>query len=82
MHRYENGNFFPGSGAPEEVGVGRGQGFNVNIGFSTDLNPPMSDADYLMAFHSIALPIIRDYKPQVCILFSSNRFYSNYAIVI
>ncbi|XP_016116159.1 histone deacetylase 4-like [Sinocyclocheilus grahami] len=50
LHRYDDGNFFPGSGAPEEVGSGPGVGFNVNVAFTGGLEPPMGDAEYLAAF--------------------------------
>ncbi|CDQ82350.1 unnamed protein product [Oncorhynchus mykiss] len=50
LHRYDDGNFFPGSGAPDEVGTGAGMGFNVNMAFTGGLEPPMGDAEYLAAF--------------------------------
>ncbi|XP_016371744.1 histone deacetylase 5-like isoform X3 [Sinocyclocheilus rhinocerous] len=50
LHRYDDGNFFPGSGAPEEVGVGPGEGFNVNIAWTGGVEPPMGDVEYLTAF--------------------------------
>ncbi|XP_023599602.1 histone deacetylase 4 isoform X7 [Myotis lucifugus] len=53
LHRYDDGNFFPGSGAPDEVGTGPGVGFNVNMAFTGGLDPPMGDAEYLAAFSSI-----------------------------
>ncbi|KAK2496467.1 hypothetical protein MC885_016284 [Smutsia gigantea] len=56
LHRYDDGNFFPGSGAPDEVGTGPGVGFNVNMAFTGGLDPPMGDAEYLAAFSSFLLP--------------------------
>ena len=50
LHRHDNGNFFPGTGAPEDCGIDKGVGFNVNIAFAGMLNPPMSDAEYVAAF--------------------------------
>nr|XP_028560158.1 histone deacetylase 4 isoform X10 [Podarcis muralis] len=50
LHRYDDGNFFPGSGAPDEVGIGPGAGFNVNMAFTGGLDPPMGDTEYLTAF--------------------------------
>uniref|UniRef100_A0A672RMM3 histone deacetylase n=1 Tax=Sinocyclocheilus grahami TaxID=75366 RepID=A0A672RMM3_SINGR len=47
LHRYDNGNFFPGSGGPAEVGSGAGEGFNVNVAWTGGLEPPMGDAEYL-----------------------------------
>uniref|UniRef100_A0A669EZU8 Histone deacetylase n=1 Tax=Oreochromis niloticus TaxID=8128 RepID=A0A669EZU8_ORENI len=48
LHRYDDGNFFPGSGAPDEVGSGAGEGFNVNMAFTGGLDPPMGDADLIL----------------------------------
>ncbi|KAG8508261.1 Histone deacetylase 4, partial [Galemys pyrenaicus] len=56
LHRYDDGSFFPGSGAPDEVGTGPGVGFNVNVAFTGGLDPPMGDAEYLAAFSSLAPP--------------------------
>lgn len=50
IHRHDDGNFFPGTGFPEECGADEGLGFNVNIAFGGCLNPPMGDAEYLTAF--------------------------------
>lgn len=33
-----------------QVGVGAGKGFNVNVGWTGGLEPPMGDAEYLAAF--------------------------------
>ncbi|XP_040599198.1 histone deacetylase 9 isoform X14 [Mesocricetus auratus] len=50
LHRYDEGNFFPGSGAPNEVGIGQGEGYNINIAWTGGLDPPMGDVEYLEAF--------------------------------
>ncbi|KPP61175.1 hypothetical protein Z043_120758 [Scleropages formosus] len=50
LHRYDDGNFFPGSGAADEVGSGPGEGFTVNVAFTGGLHPPMGDVEYLLAF--------------------------------
>ncbi|XP_071661176.1 histone deacetylase 9 isoform X15 [Patagioenas fasciata] len=50
LHRYDEGNFFPGSGAPNEVGSGPGEGYNINIAWTGGLDPPMGDVEYLTAF--------------------------------
>ena len=34
IHRHDGGNFFPGTGAPEETGAGPGVGTNANIAWS------------------------------------------------
>ena len=40
IHRHDKGNFFPGTGGPEETGAEAGAGFNVNVAFSGGLTPP------------------------------------------
>jgi len=47
LHRYDNGNFFPGTGAPAECGIDRGLGFTVNVAWTGAM---MGDAEYLAAF--------------------------------
>ncbi|XP_022648236.1 histone deacetylase 5-like isoform X5 [Varroa destructor] len=68
MHRHDEGNFFPGTGDPHEIGEEAGRGFNVNVAWSGGLNPPMGDAEYLAAFRSIVMPIARDYRPQLVLV--------------
>ncbi|GFN78119.1 histone deacetylase [Plakobranchus ocellatus] len=70
IHRHDNGNFFPGTGAPEECGEGSAEGLNVNIAFGGSLNPPMADAEYLAAFRTLVMPIAREFKPE-CVLVSA-----------
>jgi hypothetical protein len=47
LDRYDNGNFFPGSGHVEEVGYGAAAGTNVNVAWN---GPGAGDGDYLAAF--------------------------------
>ncbi|XP_066967784.1 histone deacetylase 4 isoform X18 [Macrobrachium rosenbergii] len=68
MHRYDDGSFFPGTGAPTEVGEGDGYGFNVNIAFSGGLNPPMGDAEYMAAFRTVVMPIAKDFDPEIILV--------------
>uniref|UniRef100_A0AAY4C4L1 Histone deacetylase n=1 Tax=Denticeps clupeoides TaxID=299321 RepID=A0AAY4C4L1_9TELE len=68
LHRYDDGNFFPGSGSPDEVGSGLGVGFNVNMAFTGGLDPPMGDADYLAAFRTVVMPIANEFAPDVVLV--------------
>uniref|UniRef100_A0A3P9ML65 Histone deacetylase n=1 Tax=Oryzias latipes TaxID=8090 RepID=A0A3P9ML65_ORYLA len=68
LHRYDDGNFFPGSGAPEEVGSGAGVGFNVNIAWTGGVEPPMGDVEYLVAFRSVVMPIAQRFSPDVVLV--------------
>lgn len=68
IHRHDDGNFFPGTGDPNEVGAEDGVGFSVNIAWSGGLCPPLGDAEYLAAFRSIVMPIARDFDPDIVLV--------------
>ncbi|XP_027727876.1 histone deacetylase 9 isoform X1 [Vombatus ursinus] len=68
LHRYDEGNFFPGSGAPDEVGSGLGEGYNVNIAWTGGLDPPMGDVEYLAAFRTVVMPIAREFGPDIVLV--------------
>ncbi|KAM8913850.1 histone deacetylase 7-like isoform 2-T2 [Spinachia spinachia] len=68
LHRYDDGNFFPGSGHPSEVGAGAGEGFNVNVGWTGGLYPPIGDAEYLAAFRAVVMPIAHEFSPDVVLV--------------
>uniref|UniRef100_A0AAY4EEU3 histone deacetylase n=1 Tax=Denticeps clupeoides TaxID=299321 RepID=A0AAY4EEU3_9TELE len=70
LHRYDDGTFFPGTGGPEEVGIGAGVGFNVNMAWTGGLNPPMGDAEYLAAFRTVVMPIAHEFSPDVVLVSS------------
>uniref|UniRef100_A0A8D0FV35 Histone deacetylase n=1 Tax=Strix occidentalis caurina TaxID=311401 RepID=A0A8D0FV35_STROC len=68
LHRHDDGNFFPGSGAADEVGAGPGEGFNVNIAWTGGLDPPMGDPEYLAAFRTVVMPIAHEFSPDVVLV--------------
>ncbi|XP_062517667.1 histone deacetylase 4-like isoform X3 [Corticium candelabrum] len=68
IHRHDNGTFFPGTGAIDECGVGRGVGMTVNIPFTGGINHPCGDPEYLAAFRVIVMPILREFKPEIVIV--------------
>ncbi|XP_074979735.1 histone deacetylase 5 isoform X1 [Caretta caretta] len=68
LHRYDNGNFFPGSGAPEEVGSGMGVGYNINIAWTGGVDPPIGDVEYLAAFRTVVMPIANEFSPDVVLV--------------
>ncbi|CAD6886348.1 unnamed protein product [Tilletia laevis] len=69
LHRYENGEYYPGGtyGAIETVGPRDhpAQGTTVNIGWPTI---GMGDADYLHAFREVVMPIAREFGPDFVII--------------
>lgn len=66
-HRWHRGGFYPGGpgGAPTTVGTGAGAGTSVNVGWN-DIG--VGDADYLMAWHRVLLPIAYEFAPQLVIV--------------
>ncbi|XP_019582844.1 histone deacetylase 9 isoform X9 [Rhinolophus sinicus] len=68
LHRYDEGNFFPGSGAPNEVGAGLGEGYNINIAWTGGLDPPMGDTEYLEAFRTVVTPVAQEFDPDVVLV--------------
>uniref|UniRef100_A0ACB8EM24 Histone deacetylase 7 n=1 Tax=Sphaerodactylus townsendi TaxID=933632 RepID=A0ACB8EM24_9SAUR len=68
LHRHDNGNFFPGSGAADEVGSGAGEGFTINVAWTGGLEPPMGDPEYLAAFRTVVMPIAHEFSPDVVLV--------------
>ncbi len=60
-HQYP---FYPGTGAPYEIGRGEGKGFTVNCG----LPPGQTDADYGAVFEDLFLPIAEAYRPDLVLV--------------
>jgi len=61
-HRY--GFFYPGTGSATEVGRGKGEGFNINVPFSSGCG----DAEYGNIFERILKPIALEYQPQLVLV--------------
>ncbi len=56
--------FYPGTGAPTEVGVSTGEGYTVNCG----LPGGQGDADYGAVFQELFLPVLTAYRPGLIIV--------------
>jgi len=56
--------FYPGTGAPQEVGEGRGRGFTVNIA----LPAGCGDAEYAALYREVVVPIGRSFDPQLVLV--------------
>jgi acetoin utilization deacetylase AcuC-like enzyme len=69
-HRY--GFFYPGTGSPEEVGAGNGEGFTINV----PMSPGCGDAEYGNIFLHLLKPIALSYKPQMVLLSAGFDTYS------
>jgi acetoin utilization deacetylase AcuC-like enzyme len=55
---------YPGTGAADEVGRGRGLGFTVNL----PLEAGAVDEDYRVVFAEVVLPVLRQFKPDVLLV--------------
>jgi len=59
---HESGQWlFPGTGYVQEIGVGDGTGYSVNV----PLAPYTQDADWHAAFDEVIPPLVRSFKPDV-----------------
>ena len=56
--------YYPGTGAPDEIGTGAGTGFTVNL----PLAAGATDADYERVYDAIAWPILRAFSPQLLLV--------------
>ncbi|KAI8332029.1 hypothetical protein BC941DRAFT_437294 [Chlamydoabsidia padenii] len=67
IHRWDQGSFYPYSGAPEECGVGEGLGKNINIALSDQeqQSRPMGDPEFVAAFYHLIVPIARQFGPDM-----------------
>lgn len=61
VHQYP---YYPGTGAPHEVGAGEGKGFTVNCGIPGGA----TDADYAAIFQELFLPIAEAFQPQIILV--------------
>ncbi|CAH8472547.1 unnamed protein product [Schistosoma turkestanicum] len=66
LHRHDEGGFFPGTGSPEEIGSGAGEGYTINIAWPSGII--MSDAEYLAAFRLIILPVACEFQPSLILI--------------
>jgi acetoin utilization deacetylase AcuC-like enzyme len=53
----------PETGSPDERGIGKGDGYNVNV----ELRPGSGDGAYAEAFRRVVEPVLRQYRPDALI---------------
>ena len=56
--------YYPGTGAADETGKEAGSGFTVNL----PLAAGATDADYEVAYSRIAIPILRQFRPELILI--------------
>ncbi len=54
---------YPGTGFVEQIGLGAGEGFNVNV----PLPPRTGDESYLYALKEIVVPLAEEFKPEIIV---------------
>jgi acetoin utilization deacetylase AcuC-like enzyme len=60
-HQYP---YYPGTGAADDVGVGEGRGFTVNI----PLEAGATDADYALVFGAVVRPVVEQFAPDLILV--------------
>jgi acetoin utilization deacetylase AcuC-like enzyme len=60
-HQYP---YYPGTGAATETGTGDGAGFTVNL----PMDAGGTDADYELAYATVALPVLRQFRPELILI--------------
>lgn len=67
IHRYGNGEFYPGGPAGDytQCGSGEGLGKNINIPWSEGKK---NDGDYIAAFQRIVMPIAIEFSPDIVLI--------------
>jgi acetoin utilization deacetylase AcuC-like enzyme len=60
-HQYP---FYPGTGAAEDVGRGKGLGYTVNV----PLEAGATDGDYQAVFQAVVIPVIDQFKPELVMI--------------
>ncbi len=61
VHQYP---YYPGTGAPCDIGGPAARGATVNVG----LPPGMGDGEYLQVFDSVFIPALRRFKPELILV--------------
>ncbi|MGA7731755.1 MAG: histone deacetylase [Chloroflexia bacterium] len=61
IHRYP---FYPGTGAPNETGAGKGQGYTVNV----PLPAAVGDVGYNQVFEQVLVPLAMRYRPELILI--------------
>ena len=63
MHQ-DGRTLFPGSGFPDEIGSGKGRGYNVNLA----MYPGAGDVSYQLAFEKVIEPLADSFVPEIVLV--------------
>ncbi|EFC36189.1 histone deacetylase [Naegleria gruberi] len=72
IHRFEQ-NYFPGTGSLEEVGIGKGEGYTLNIplppkDYKIPSTATFGDSDYIAIFRQLIIPVCTEFAPDLVIV--------------
>ena len=69
MHRYDHGFFWPSlkEANYDSVGIDKGEGYNIHVAWNRG---KMGNAEYLLAFEQILIPVAEEYNPELVIVSS------------
>jgi acetoin utilization deacetylase AcuC-like enzyme len=56
--------YYPGTGAASDIGTGAGSGYTINL----PLSAGATDADYELVYTKIALPILKQFRPELILI--------------
>ena len=56
--------YYPGTGGSDEIGVGAGEGFTVNL----PLEAGAMDDDYRLVFAEVVVPVLRQFEPDLLLV--------------
>lgn len=70
LHQYP---LYPGTGSMGEIGEGEGRGYTINV----PLPPKTCDKSYLKVFDEIAIPLIKEFQPEL--IFASAGYDAHYS---
>lgn len=60
-HQYP---FYPGTGAADEIGAGKGRGFTVNV----PMEAGCADEDYALVYRAIVVPVLEQFAPELLLV--------------
>lgn len=69
-HQYP---YYPGSGSFEQIGIGKGKGFTVNV----PLSPGHGDAEYIGVFKRVLEPIALEFEPDLVLVSAGFDIYED-----
>jgi acetoin utilization deacetylase AcuC-like enzyme len=67
-HQYP---FYPGTGSYNEVGIGKGEGFTINV----PLSAGYGDGDFVAIFEKLFKPVALEYKPDIILVSAGFDIY-------